>query len=120
MNYDLLNEVAQDMQRQVSQAQLSLVKAAMLQEAPDVEALGFDAYRFMLAMDSEGPNMQMVMLEREPGQPCQPIVLLLTDFSVPSIPANESYRMGTTVTPIAGEAGWEHFQAQRARNNIRD
>ncbi len=116
----LLEHVTQALQAEAASIKTRLVEAAMRQEAPDIEALGSDTYESMLGVDTESPNMEMVMLMRDAGQPAQPIVLLLTDFGEPAIEWAEDPKVAITVTPIAGEQGWQQFQQQRAHNNLRD
>jgi hypothetical protein len=116
----LLEQVTQDMQSKAASIKTQLVEVAMRQEAPDVEALGWEVYEPMLAMDTEAPNMEMVMLQREPGHPSQAIVLLLTDFPDPSTDPGDGPKISMVVTPVTGEQGWQQFQQQRAHNNTRD
>jgi hypothetical protein len=116
----LLQQVTQDMQSKAAAIKTQLVEVAMRQEAPDVEALGWEVYEPMLAMDTEAPNMEMILLQREPGQPSQAIVLLLTDFPEPPLGQFDDPKISMTVTPVAGAQGWQQFQQQRARNNMRD
>jgi hypothetical protein len=116
----ILEEASQQIQRSTTEGQLLLTQAAMAQEAPDIAALGLEGYKHMLAVDIENPLHYMVMLEREPGQPCQPIVLLITSFPEMPIEATADIHLRTIVTPITGEEGWQEFQRVRSQNNLQD
>jgi hypothetical protein len=114
---NLLSDLIERVQRRSNEMMRELTDFAMQLEAPDIAQAGFEAYRERLVSDTESPGYTMVMLEREVGQPCQPIVLFIQDFRH-LLSRNEAIKFDLDITPVLGEKGWQQFQQQRRVNNI--
>jgi hypothetical protein len=104
-------ELIDRMTRAIETRRRPVIEQAMLLEAPEVAALGFDAYLPKLAIDREGGAI-MVMLDQG-GSAWRPIVFF------PEVGHGvQNGRLVSSYTPLAGAQGWQAFQDLRSSRNI--